>query len=176
MSILFLLITAITVSIDSFFGGLSLSVKTKNKLLSLLGVVLAVFTVCFLGSTFGELFGKLLENYASVFSGFILLLVGIVGVFTCKNEKELGGGASFLSSLVVGFSVGLDGAVGCFSLTSAGYNPYLTCSLITLVHALLMIISFLIADKIPKKIKRCKILPPLILIFLGFYKIIPFFI
>jgi putative Mn2+ efflux pump MntP len=171
-----LIIASISVSIDSFFCGLSLTLNKGDRKVTILGVIISVLALCLIGSTLGEEFGKLLENYANFLSGVILILVGL-SAFKNKNDKSLvkilnEKPSPFKQSLVVGFSVGLDGAVGCFSLTLNGYNGLMVALFITFVHALLLLLSLCVANTFYERVKKFKNLPSIILIALGLYKII----
>ena len=175
MNLIYLIIASISVSIDSFFCGLSLNLNKGDKKLTIFGVIISVLTLCLFGSTLGEEFGKLLENYAHILSGVILILVGVSTIKTKKdksllkisNEKT----NTFKQSLIVGFSVGLDGAVGCFSLTLNGYNGIMVALFITFIHVLLLYLSLIVAKSFYEKAKKFENAPPIILIILGLYKI-----
>lgn len=173
MNYLFLTLTALSVSADSFFCGLALCMKTKGGIKTVLSVATTVFVLCFIGSTLGKIFGEFLKNYAEILGGIILFLVGIFGFFK-KQKGEISKIEKFSvkQSLLVGFSVGLDGAVGSFSLTASGYNGLFVAGFITFVHVLLLVIALLLADKISKKIKSESKIPSIILTCLGLYKLI----
>ena len=79
----------------------------------------------------------------------------------------------FLESVIIGFAIGLDGAVGCLSLSLMGYNSLLVPILITFVHVLLMNLAILISkSKLSKFLKKFSFTPPLILFLLGLFKLI----
>lgn len=170
MNVLILIVTAISVSADSFFLGLSLLLKSKNYFSTVSAIAVSVFILCFLGATLGEVFGEYLKNYAQVTSGLILFIVGISEIFFNKKTDNKLENSSFKKSFFLGLSVGLDGAVGSFSLACLGYNGPFVAILITIVHVLLLIV----AQSISKLLKNVKIsdkIPPLILACLGIYKL-----
>lgn len=176
MNLIYLIIATISVSIDSFFCGLSLTLKAGDKKVTILGVIFSVLTLCLIGSSLGEGFGKLLENYAPLVSGAILILVGLLSIKPSKTKslKKISNTKleTLKQSIIVGFSVGLDGAVGCFSLTLNGYNFIMVALFITLVHALLLCLSLCVVKTFYDKVYKFKKLPSMILIILGFYKIL----
>lgn len=172
MSITFLIITAVAVSIDAFFCGLTVSVKKSNKFVTLSGVNLSIFIICSLGSLLGNLFGEYFQNFANLTSGIVFLSIGFLGLFSSnsKQRKELAN--SFIKSLILGFSVGLDGALGCFTLTTLGYNAFLATFTVWIVHVIFMALSIFIGNAISQKFKFSKVFSPIILIALGVYKIV----
>lgn len=171
MKIAFLALTALSVSADSFFGGLALCIKNKCKIKTVFGVLSAVLVLCLLGSTLGKIFGEFLKNYAEILGGAILILTGVLGLFKKEELNGIKNENSLKNSLLIGFSVGLDGAVGSFTLTASGYNGLFVAIFITVVHAVLLILAMLLANKINKKITATSKIPYLILILLGIYKI-----
>lgn len=175
MKMVFLALTALSVSADSFFGGLALSIKNKCKIKSVFGVLSAVLLLCLLGSTLGKIFGEFLKNYAEILGGAILILTGVCGLLKKKQSNtNLSSGKNEVSikdSLLIGFSVGLDGAVGSFTLTASGYNGLFVAIFITFIHAVLLLLAMLLANKINKKLTSTSKIPHLILILLGIYKI-----
>ena len=173
MNVVFLTLTAISVSVDSFFAGLALSIKNQRKIPSVFSVLIAVFILCSLGALLGKIFGDFLKNYAQTLSGIILIAVGAIGLFK-KNTQNLNTKSTCLTkkSLIVGASVGLDGAVGSFTLVASGFNGLFVTVFITLIHVVLLILAFLLGGKISTKIKSEGKLPSLMLILLGIYKLI----
>lgn len=171
MNVLFFTLTALSVSVDSFFAGVALSIKNKKYLSSILCVLATVFALCLLGSLLGKIFGDFLKKYAQTLAGFILILVGALGFLKRKRQSE-NKINSVKKSLAVGISVGLDGAVGSFSLTAIGYNGILVAVLITAIHVLLLILAFIIGGKISKKLHPESKIPSIALVLLGIYKLI----
>ena len=171
MNVIFLTLTALSVSVDSFFAGVALSIKNKRSLSSILCVLTTVLILCLSGALLGKIFGDFLKNYAQILAGIILILVGGIGIL--KKERQTDSKSnSIKKSIVVGISVWLDGAVGSFSLTAIGYNGILVAVLITFIHVLLLILAFLLGGKISKKLRRESKIPSITLIVLGLYKLI----
>ncbi len=173
MNTLILLATAVSVSADSFFCGLSLAVKSKNFFITVIGIAFSVLVLCVCGSVLGKIFGDFLKNYAEILGGIILLVVGLIGLFSKKDkQKEKSSATDFNKSLLLGFTVGLDGAVGSFTLTCSGYNGLFVALLITAIHVVLLIIAVILAKFIRKKLPSDSKFPSVILVVLGLYKLL----
>ncbi len=146
MKFFILIFTALSVSVDSFFCGLSLSVKTREKFKSVLIIATTVLFLCFLGANVGFLGSVLFKKYSSFLGGVILCLLAFKGCFIQKNNDVLlfkkDENATFIESFLVGFSIGIDGMIGAISLTVIGFNYILVALTITIVHVLLLIIAF----------------------------------
>ncbi len=173
--IYFLLLTAFTVSIDSLVCGFSLS-KCYNKKLS---VILCVFTVvlvmCFITNYLAKLLSNLSEIVTTVLGSSILVSVGFYNLFKCRNSTRENVKTPTL--LLVGFAVGLDGAMANLSLALMGINAFYVPLVIALMHALMVFIGITLAStNLSKKFDKYKFFAPLILIFLGVYKSISLFI
>ena len=86
--IYFLLITALTVSIDSFVCGFSLSLCNGKKLPIIIGIALTVFVMC-LAVNYATLFfaDKITEKTACL-GGIILISVGIYNLLK-KNKSNV---------------------------------------------------------------------------------------
>ena len=117
--------------------------------------------------------GDFLKNYAEILGGIILILVGLNGLVKKPSDKIYKkNNSSIKKSLLVGFSVGLDGAVGSFTLTASGFNGIFVALFITFIHVILLILALYLSKKLPNKIKNESKIPPLILVFLGLYKLL----
>ena len=175
METLILLTTALSVSLDSFFCGLSMSVKTKENFKFLIGITLSVFLLCIIGNTLGIKAYNALSNFSELIGGIILIIIAIFGFFDNKNKSVSACKTHniFLESIIIGFAIGLDGAAGSLSLSLMGYSSIFVPILITLIHAILMHIAILISNsKATKFLKKFKHTPSLILLLLGTYKLI----
>lgn len=175
MQTLILIITAFSVSVDSFFCGLSLAIKSTNYKRIILGVILSVFCLCYLGANLGYHASEVLKKTSEMVGGLTLMLLAILdnlpkkesSNFLMQSKKD----DILIKSVFVGFSIGLDGAVGCFSLTLMGLNAVLVTIVITFVHILLLITAFSLSKiiKINNKSLLEKI-PSYIIFLLGAYK------
>lgn len=175
MEILILLTTAFTVSLDSFFCGLSMSIKTKDNFKFILGISLSVFTLCILGRFIGIKTSNALLNYSEMVGGSILIIIALFGFIENLNKSEYSTPCKnlFLESIIIGFAIGLDGSAGCISLALSGYTSILVPVLITIVHVILLNVAILISKtKVAKTLNKYKFTPQIILFLLGCFKII----
>lgn len=175
METLILFTTALSVSLDSFFCGLSMSVKTKENLKFLIGISLSVFILCIIGSTLGITAYNALSNFSEIIGGSILIIIAIIGFIENKKDKHAHNKTDniFLESLIIGLAIGIDGAVGSLSLSLMGYNSIFVPILITVIHVVLMNFAILISkSKASRFLKKFKNTPQIILLLLGTYKLI----
>ena len=175
MRAILLIFTALSVSLDSFFCGLSLSARQYKNSTTLLGISGTVFLLCLSAATLGSRFSLFLDSGANVIGGAVLIMVAAYGLIFDNGENKLislSKKSSFLQAVILGFSIGLDGALGCFSLTITGMNAILVTLFITAFHVLLLQFSFIAASKITNVIERFKFLPSLILFALGYFKLL----
>jgi putative Mn2+ efflux pump MntP len=178
--ICFLLLTALTVSIDSFVCGFSLSLKGGKKLPIILGIVLTVFAMCLTTNYLTALFANSLSEKTASLGGLILIGVGVFNLVKKDDKKTTAkkhSRSAVLESLVSGFAVGLDGAIANLSLSLMGLNAFYVPVIIALTHGLMISLGVILA-RVPwvRKIAKIGFIPPLILILLGGYKLLGFFI
>ena len=179
MQTIFLLATAFTVSVDSFLCGLSLQAQYKGNFRMLIGIMLSVFLLCFIGSVSGYVVGDFLQNYSNLLGGVILYGVSILNTQPEKQSKTIitnANGHIFKKSIAVGIGVGLDGALACFSLSIARFNAIMVTMLITVTHALTLTIAINLINVFTDKNHLIfEKVPPLILAILGSIKTASFF-
>ena len=125
-------------------------------------------------------FNDFLDENASYFGGLILLTIGLLNFVKCfdkfsqKSEKNL-----VVSSkiLMVGFAVGIDGALANLSLSLMGLNAFYVPITIAFTHALMVYLGILLSNtSLSNKFGKIEFLPPLVLIVLGGYKMLGLFI
>ena len=173
----FLLITAFTVSIDSFLCGFSLSYQPGKKLPIVLGIAVTVFVMCLLTNYATTFFAPFLSEKIASLGGIILVGVGIYTLFSFKKEEKCATGGMLKQSVVTGFAVGLDGAFANLSLSLMGMNALYVPIIIAVMHAAMIALGIALAGTSFCKIfKKISFVPPIILIILGVYKLIGFFI
>ena len=120
----FLLITAFTVSIDSFVCGFSLAFSGKKKYLIVAIIALTVLFMCTAANCFAGIFADKLTERTACFGGLILIGIGIYNLSKKEEEHPLGEGKIVKQSLLTGFAVGLDGAAANLSLAIMGINAF----------------------------------------------------
>lgn len=171
----YLIITALTVSIDSFLCGFSLSLNQKNKMALIVIITLTVYIMCL----FTNYATFLLKNYITektvCFAGLILIGVGLFNLF--KKEKGITNKRNFLlQAFSTGFAVGLDGCLANLSLSLMGINKYYVPLTIAVCHGIMIFASIMLSKtKIIKKIEKFNYIAPIILIGLGIYKFLGLF-
>lgn len=173
---LFLIITSLTVSIDSFICGFSLSLVSKRKLPIILGVTLTVFLMCLIANLTFSTILDCYQNLACILGGIILIGLGTYNLLKQDNEHPQTSGI-VKQSIITGFAVGLDGAIASISLAFMGYDTILVPVIIGAMHGITISISTLISNiKTRTRIEKLYVISPLILILLGVYKIVETFI
>ena len=170
--IYFLLITAFTVSIDSFVCGFSLAFNGKNKFWIVPVIALTVFLMCLATNYFAKIFSSLLTDKIASLGGLILIGVGIYNLLTCEKEVKQLKYSNLKQVIFAGFAVGLDGA-----LAIIGINQFYVPLIIAIMHAFTITLG-IVLSKLPKirNLERLKFIPPIILILFGLYKLLFFFI
>ena len=177
--IYYLILTALTVSIDSFVCGFSLAFSGGKKLPIIIGIALTVFVMCALTNYATAFFVDYIDQKTASLGGLILIGVGVYNLKKKKGEKDdVKVSDSILKQAVItGFAVGLDGALANLSLSLMGINQFYVPVVIAIMHALLIALgTFLAQTPIAKKFGKIEFLPPVILILLGGYKLLGLFI
>jgi len=172
----FLLITALTVSIDSFVCGFSLSLCNGKKLPIILGIALTVFLMCLCVNYATVFFADKITEKTACLGGILLILVGVYNLLK-KSKTEMPNGNSLKLSILTGLAVGLDGAVANLSLSLMGMNAFYVPLTIAIMHAVMIALGVILSQTpLIKKFAKIEFLPPVILIVLGGYKLLGLFI
>ena len=175
----YLIITALTVSIDSFVCGFSLSFNSKRKLPLIVIIALTVFIMCAIVNYSTQLFANKISEKTASFGGLILICVGLYNIIKNKREplKTTSPRGLISQSVLTGFAVGLDGALANLSLSLMGINQFYVPITIAIMHALMIGLGICLAETpLAKKFAKIEFLPPLVLIILGGYKLLGLFI
>lgn len=173
---LFVIITILSVSIDSMVCGFYLAfVKGNNTCVPLI-VASVVFIMCLFANYFAMLFASFLDERLASLSGIILIIIGIINL-TKKNTFKKQDISLLKQASITGFAVGIDGAFANFSLAIMGFNSFFIPLSIAITHAVMVAIGIVLSKtKIAQKFGAIDFFPPLILIALGIYKLLGFFI
>ena len=199
----FLFVTAFTVSIDSFACGFSLAFngKGKNKFIVALVIALTVFVMCAAANYAAASLSVILSEKIASLGGIILIGVGVFNLLKPADgsagqrnsnenaDAELNSkaranadakkarGKLIKQSLLSGVAVGLDGAAANLSLAIMGINGFYVPVVIAAMHAVMIMLGITLSG-VPfiKKFGKLKFLPPLVLILLGLYKLLPLFL
>lgn len=170
--IYFLLITAFTVSIDSFACGFSLRFAGKKRLYVVGCIAVTVFLMCATTNYAAVALSSILTERAAGAGGAILVLVALFNLFKKQNVGLRNNHTHTDGVVITGFAVGLDGAAANLSLALMGVNAFYVPIIIAIMHALMIWLGILLADApVFKRLYGFKVLPPLVLAALGVYKL-----
>lgn len=168
----FIIITALTVSIDSFFCGFSLSLNYKRKFSIVFTIFFTVLLMCILTNYLAKFFAPFLSEKTTLVGGILLLLIGALNLIK-REQPKVSSSKIIKTALLSGFAVGLDGAFANLSLALLGFNALYVPFLIALFHAGAVYLGTVLASTVFKRdFKTCKLIAPLILIALGTYKLL----
>ncbi len=174
--IYFLLLTAITVSIDSMICGFSLSLMKPKKSTIVFIITLIVLIMCVITNYLAKFLSGILTEKTASLGGLILVAVGIFNLLKKENEKLLMDKSLIKQTILSGFAVGLDGAIANLSLGVMGINQFYVPLTIAFFHGVMIYIGVSLPE-IPflSKLTKYTFVAPLILIALGLYKFSSFF-
>ncbi|MCM1289761.1 MAG: manganese efflux pump MntP family protein [Corallococcus sp.] len=127
-NVLFVIFTAVCVSIDSFIAGFSLSLNKRKSVTLPMTVAAVTFVMCLIAGVAATLLHGALQQYGSFIGASILICLGIANLLR-RNSQTLEN-VSFFQCFAIGFGVGLDGAAATLSLVLQGMGDALTVSLI----------------------------------------------
>lgn len=172
MKTLFLLTTALTVSVDSLVCGLSLSLNSKRKFPIACLIASIVLVMCEITNYLGYALNSFFTEDVASFGGVILIAIGLFNLLSSKSK-----GSSLGNVIFAGFAVGLDGAFANLSLSLMGFNDFYVPIVIAFMHFITVLVGILLANtKALKAVSKFDFVAPLILVFLGFYKILGIFV
>lgn len=175
--IAYIIITALTVSIDSFLCGFSLALNTKKKLPIVLGIALTVFFMCLATNYLAKIFADKITEQTTCIGGLILICVGIYNLLKKDNVRNAKNNSLLGLTIATGLAVGLDGAFANLSLSLMGMNAFYVPLIIALMHAFTIAFGIMLANtRLALKLAKIDFIPPLILIVLGVYKLFGLFI
>ena len=133
--------------------------------------------MCLITNYFGLFFSEYLNEKTANFGGIILIGIGLWNLFKKDKTTNDNGKGILKQSILTGFAVGLDGALGNLSLSLMGFNKIYVPITIAVMHALLIGLGILLSQKtFAKKIGKYQFIPPTILILLGCYKVLKIFV
>ena len=174
----FLILTALTVSIDSFVCGFSLSFVSKKKLPIILTIALTVLFMCFITNYAPIFFSKYLTENTTFLGGAILVSIGtynFIKSFYFSEQKTTANSNGQI--LLTGVAVGLDGALANLSLSLMNINGFYVPVIIALMHAIMVWLGIILSQtKLAKKFAKFKHFQPIVLIFLGMENLFGLFI
>lgn len=175
--IYFLLLTALTVSIDSFICGFSLSLIKAKKIYIVLGITVIVFLMCLITNYLAILFSQYLTEKTSAIGGVLLIGVGLFNLLKKEEKNNITDKNALKQIAITGFAVGIDGAVANLSLSLMNINVFYVPVIIAVMHGLMIFLGVTLPElPLVKRLAKYSFIAPIILILLGIYKIIGVFI
>ena len=175
--IFFIIFTIISVSIDSFVCGFSLSYIKGKKFYVVLIITLIVFIMCLIANYAAALAENIINEKTANLGGVILIAIGVINIVKKDDYKPIGNGKIVKQSVLTGIAVGFDGAFADLSLAIMGYNDFWVPLSIAIAHAIMVWLGIVLAKtKLAQKFGEVSYLPPVILVALGLYKLLGFFI
>ncbi len=115
-----ILITAITVSLDSFVAGFSLSLNKRQSTLLPAAVALITLLLCLVTSFVGGFLSQFAQQYINWIGAALLLLLAVINIADGKTESARLDDVTPLTSVTIGIAVGMDAAIANLSLTLNG--------------------------------------------------------
>lgn len=168
----YLLLTAFTVSIDSFVCGFSLSFTKGKKIYIPLIITITVFIMCVFTNYFVMIFEKYLTEKSALIGAILLILIGLFNLIKKDEEKKQKNGKVIKESFISGIAVGFDGALANLSLSIMKINAFYVPITIAIMHGIMVSLGIVLRNsKLGYFLERYNFIPPLILILLGFTKI-----
>ncbi len=177
--IFFIILTALSVSIDSFVCGFSLAFTNKKKLNIVLDIAITVFIMCLITNYLSFAIEKIFSQEVASCGGFILIVIGVINLINAKKTSTtiIKCKSGLKQGIAAGLAVGLDGAFANLSLALMGFNFFYVPVIIATFHGIMIYLGITLAHtRLAKKLDKIGIIPPLILILLGGYKILGLFI
>ncbi len=169
-----MIITAATVSIDSFIAGAALGYTYETHLQR--ATSLAIFTVasmCVAAVIAAAVIDGIATGYASILSGIVLIATALPELFKkeeppvfMRKRRVIG----FSEALATSFGVGIDGALATFSLALSGYGIWAAATVV--FFHLIFIESGIALSVISAKINLPQKTGALLLLVLGIFKLV----
>ncbi len=132
------LLTALAVSVDAYFAGLSYAITTKVNAKSVICVLFITFLCCVLALALSAI----LVAYAYVFrvaGGVVFIGLGVRNLFERKETQV------FSSVWVLGLGVSMDAALACLTLAVSPSRILFLALLFAFFHALFSALGFFCA-------------------------------
>ena len=153
MNILYVVATALTVSVDALIVGYSVSISAPKNYLLPATVAIVTYFMCVVASLAGALLQEFLQGYVKYVGGIILAALGLNALR--NSETQVLHNTSFAQCLITGFGVGLDGAVANLTLVSSLNDVFFVPALFALTHFFAIYVGQYLASNV--KIKKANV-------------------
>lgn len=118
--LLTVIVTAITVSLDSLVAGFSLSIGKRRSLTLPAAVSLVTLLLCLITSVSGRFLSQSVQNNLNLPTAALLLLLAVCNLIKKDTDCRQLGEVTLAQSVAVGFAVGTDAAIANLSLALDG--------------------------------------------------------
>lgn len=173
------IITAIIVSIDGFFSGFAIGIKkTKIKFSKLLIISIIPVIMAMPVMLFGNYMSSFIKNNIANYIGCLLFIfLAISSFIQIKNNEtnqiENKNNIDLISSIIIGFTIGIDSSISAFSLALNHHNPFITPFYFGLSHGILIWLGNNIAlKKSTLKVNLTEYLSPILFTIIAILKLI----
>ncbi len=168
--IIMLIVTAVTVSVDSFAAGFSLSLNKKNNATLPVAVALVTLILCILTSLLGTLLKNYLDEKVNIFGAAILVFLAVFNLLKTDDE-QIGtlNQVTLAESLAMGIAVGTDAAVANLSLAMEGFG-LIAPLLFAVMHYAAVYAGQKLSDKIT--LQHTNVISAIVLILLAVIKFV----
>ena len=172
------IITAIIVSIDGFFSGFAVGIKKTKinvKKLFIIGLIpiIMAMPIMIIGNYVSEYIESNIANYIG-FGLFIFLAISaFINIRKNKEETDFENNINLISSIVIGFTIGIDSSISAFSLALMHHNPFITPFYFGISHGILIWLGNTIAlNKKISNIHMIEYLSPILFIIIAISRVI----
>lgn len=146
MNILYVIATALTVSVDALIVGYSLSISAKRTIALPLTVAIVTYLMCLVASLLGSLLHEFLQGYVKYVGAIILVGLGINALKKKQEQNFTIQHADFAQYLATGFGVGLDGAVTNLMLVKTIEDIIFVPALFAITHFIAIYVGQCLAE------------------------------
>ena len=173
------IITAIIVSIDGFFSGVAVGIKKSkivlDKLLviSIIPIIMAI-PIMLVGRYVSSFIGSNIANYIGALLFLVLAINSFVQIRSNKDkDKNETDSINLFSSIVVGFTIGIDSSISAFSLALGGHNPFITPFYFGIAHGILIWLgNYISLNKTISNIHLIEYLSPILFMIIAISKLV----
>lgn len=128
--LIYLLTTAVAVSLDSFFAGFAVGYKSGKNFTLPIAAALLTLMCCIATSLPTMLIKQYIQpDILNQIGACILLTVGLLNIVADNDNCNIKNKSQLRQCIAIGFAVALDASVACASLTVMNYPP-VTVSLV----------------------------------------------
>lgn len=172
------ILTAIIVSIDGFFSGFAIGIK-KTKInfrnliiISLIPILMAI-PVMFFGNYISNFISSNIGNYIGC---ILFIFLGISSFNQIRKNKINNDEIKIIdlyTSIIIGFTIGIDSSISAFTLALNNHNPIITPFYFGISHGILILLgNKLSLKKYINQINLIQYLSPLLFLIIAIIKII----